>query len=124
VQLGDGRQRMPMISLGDYLRVVAWAVSNEDAQGAYNLAIPSPASNAEFTTVLAQALSRPRFLRAPAGVLRKGLGELAEQLVGDLYAVPRRLTEAGFVFEAPDVASAVRAALAGVTVPGIPAADL
>ena len=44
-------------------------------------------------------------------MLRTALGELAEQLVGDMYVVPRRLTEHGFVFGAPDVASTVAAAL-------------
>ena len=43
--------------------------------------------------------------------MRLGLGELAEQLVGDIWAVPERLTEAGFVFTAPDVRAVIQAAL-------------
>jgi uncharacterized protein len=97
-KLGDGRQRMPMISLEDYLRVVQWAVENDQARGRYNVTIPQTTTNAEFTDALAE-------------LVRLGLGELAEQLVGDIWAVPRRLTEAGFVFTAPDVRSTIRAAL-------------
>ncbi len=111
--LGDGRQRMPMISLRDYLDFVLWAAAEPAAAGPYNLTIPEPTTNAEFSDVLARELHRPRFLTAPGAALRLPLGELAEQLLGDLNAVPRRATEQGFVFDAPDVTATVRAALAG-----------
>lgn len=111
--LGDGRQRMPMISLEDFLRFVLWAADSSEPTGPYNLTIPEPTTNAEFSDVLARELKRPRLLRMPAPLLRIPLGELAEQLVGDLNAVPRRLVDQGFVFEAPDVTSTVRSALVG-----------
>ena len=47
--------------------------------GPYNLTIPEPTTNAEFTDALARALHRPWFLAAPEVVLRTALGELAEQ---------------------------------------------
>ena len=109
--LGDGPQRMPMISLEDYLRFVIWAAETDRASGPYNLTIPEPTTNAEFSDILAAELHRPRFLRAPAALLRLPLGELAEQLVGDINAVPRRALEQGFAFVAPDVRTTVRAAL-------------
>ena len=109
--LGEGKQRMPMISLEDLLRFVVWAAKNETASGPYNLTIPEPTTNVEFSDVLASELRRPRLLRAPAPVLRLALGELAEQLVGDMNVVPRRCLEQGFRFAAPDVRATVRAAL-------------
>jgi uncharacterized protein len=109
--LGDGSQRMPMISLRDYLAVVHWAASNEQASGPYNLTIPQPATNAEFTDALAAALHRPRFLFAPASIIRTALGELAGQLVGDMYAIPKRLTDSGFVFSDPTVDDVIASAL-------------
>ena len=109
--LGDGAQRMPMISLEDYLRFLGWAAENEEVSGPYNLTIPEPTTNAEFSDTLAAELHRPRFLRAPAALLRAPLGELAEQLVGDMFVVPRKALEQGFVFVAPDVRTTVRAAL-------------
>jgi uncharacterized protein len=110
-KLGDGGQRMPMISLADYLRAVVWLAEHDAADGPFNLTIPTPATNAEFTDALARALHRPNLLTAPAGVLRAALGEIAEQLLGDNYVVPQRLTEAGFTFLAPDVESTVGIAL-------------
>jgi uncharacterized protein (TIGR01777 family) len=109
--VGSGRQWMPMISLEDYLGVTLWAATTPAAAGAYNLTIPEPTTNAEFTDVLARALRRPRLLKAPAFVLRRALGELAEQLVGDCWAVPARLTGDGYVFRAPDVHATVASAL-------------
>ena len=54
--LGDGSQRMPMISLRDYLDVVHWASITQHASGPYNLTLPQPTSNAEFSDALAIAL--------------------------------------------------------------------
>lgn len=109
--LGDGRQWMPMISLEDYLQVVEWVADHPEPAGPYNLTIPQPATNAEFSDAFAAALHRPRFLAAPRFVVRSALGELAEQLVGDIHAVPDRLTQGGFAFSAPDVRSTIDSAL-------------
>jgi uncharacterized protein len=109
--LGDGGQRMPMISLRDYLGVVQWAAATDGASGPYNLTVPQPTTNAEFADALAAALHRPRFLQIPAGIMRTALGELAGQLVGDMYAVPKRLIGDGFVFADPTVEDVVRSAL-------------
>lgn len=110
-KLGDGRQRMPMVALEDFLRAVVWAAENEQAAGPYNLTIPDPTTNAEFSDALAAALGRPRVLAAPAFVMRRALGQLAEQLVGDLYVVPERLLAGGYRFVAPDVRSTIASAL-------------
>jgi len=109
--LGDGTQRMPMISLRDYLGVVQWAATTEQASGPYNLTLPQPTTNAEFSDALAAALHRPRFLRVPTPIIRTALGELAGQLVGDVYAIPERLTGDGFVFSDPAVTDLVASAL-------------
>jgi len=109
--LGDGSQRMPLISLDDYLGVVQWSASTEVASGAYNLTIPEPATNAEFTDALAAQLGRPRLLRAPAAVLRAALGELSGQLLNDLWLVPERLQRDGYRFYYPDVGSTIASAL-------------
>ena len=101
-----------MISQQDYLGVVQWAAATPTASGPYNATIPQPATNAEFTEALAQAVARPCFLRAPGSVLRRALGEQAEQLLGDMYILPKRLTDQGFRFTDPDATSTVASALA------------
>lgn len=114
-KLGTGRQRMAMISRHDWLRAVLFllrtAHTDQQASGPYNLTIPEPPTNAEFSRTLARLLgSRIRF-GAPAPVLRAALGELAEQLVGSQHLVPGALTDAGFSFDGPDVESTLRLAL-------------
>ena len=110
-RLGDGRQRMPMISLPDYLGVLLWTARNNATNGAYNVTIPEPTTNAEFTAALARILGRPSVLRVPGFVLRTALGELAEQLLGDMYVLPKRLVAEGFLFEGTDVESTLGLAL-------------
>jgi NAD dependent epimerase/dehydratase family enzyme len=100
-----------MISLEDYLGVTLWAATTPTASGPYNLTIPQPTTNAEFTQALASALHRPRLLKAPAFVLRRALGELSEQLVGDCWVLPQQLTADGYVFAAADVEQTIAAAL-------------
>jgi uncharacterized protein len=90
---------------------VQWAAATYGASGPYNLTLPQPTTNAEFADALAAAVHRPRFLQIPAGIMRTALGELAGQLVGDMYAVPQRLTGDGFVFTDPTVEDVVRSAL-------------
>jgi len=109
--LGDGKQRMPMITLGDFLRVVRWAAETPAASGPYNVTIPEPTTNAMFSDALADAVGRQRRLGAPAVLLRTAMGELAEQLLGDMYVIPKRLLDAGFSFTAPDVRTTIRRAL-------------
>jgi uncharacterized protein (TIGR01777 family) len=110
-KLGDGRQHMPLIQLTDYLRFILWAAENPEASGPYNLTLPDPATNAEFTDDLAQQLRRPRLFSAPKLVLTTVLGDFADQLLGDVWLVPQRAVDQGFTFLAPDVHTAVRFSL-------------
>jgi uncharacterized protein (TIGR01777 family) len=110
-RLGTGRQRMPVISLHDWLRAVLFLMSGSAPAGPYNLTIPQPPTNAEFTNALAEALHTKARLSAPGVILRTALGELAEQLVADQYVVPRALLDRGFVFDGPDITSTLRLAL-------------
>ena len=99
--LGDGNQRMPMISLVDYLGVVRWAATDEHAHGPYNLTIPGADHQRGVHRRPRAALHRPRLLKAPAAVLRAALGELADQLLDDMWVLPQRLIEDGYVFALP-----------------------
>ncbi len=110
-KLGDGTQRMAMISLHDWLRAVVWMIETRPGAGPYNLTIPEVATNADFTQALAHALHRPAVLGAPGIVLRRALGELSQQLLGDISVLPRAATDQGFTFAGHDVNSCVEIAL-------------
>jgi len=99
-KLGSGHQWWSWVSLQDAARAFAFAVENEHAHGALNLAAPYPVTNAEFTRTLGRVLHRPTLLAVPAFVLRALAGEMAEEmLLASQRVIPKRLLDAGFNFE-------------------------
>ncbi|MER5353041.1 TIGR01777 family oxidoreductase [Kitasatospora sp. NPDC002551] len=110
-RLGDGRQYWSFISLADEVAALRFLIDREDVSGPVNLTAPEPVTNAELTRALGRALRRPTPFPVPRAVLDAVLGELAVEVVGSHRVVPRRLLDAGFRFEHPDVDAAVRAAL-------------
>lgn len=110
-RLGDGRQRMPMVSLRDWVGGVAHVVEH-DVAGPVNVTCPRPPTNAEFTDELAGQVGRRSMLAVPSPAIRLGAGRLSPELLSSVDARPDVLTAAGYEFRDPDVAAILRAALA------------
>ncbi|MFY0405604.1 TIGR01777 family oxidoreductase [Solicola sp. PLA-1-18] len=110
-RIGSGKQYFPIITRTDWVRAAIFLATNPETSGPYNLTAPVDATNAEFTHVLGEALHRPTLFPVPGLPLRVGLGELSGELLGSKRAYPRRLLDAGFVFEHGDLETLVRAAL-------------
>jgi uncharacterized protein len=110
-RLGSGHQYMGMLTLADWVSAVRFVVERPDCHGPYNLTLPEPPTNAEFTQALGAALKRPTPVPVPAFALRTILGGFSVELLDGLRILPRRLLDAGFRFSSPDVTSAVAAAL-------------
>lgn len=106
-RLGTGRQWMPWIHLRDQVALIDFALHNPEARGAFNACAPEPVRNAEFTRCLAHTLGRPAFMSVPETVLRVGLGELSELLLGGQRASPERLKKEGFVFGFDELSKAL-----------------
>jgi uncharacterized protein (TIGR01777 family) len=112
-RLGDGRQWMSWIALHDLVRVIEHAIADENLAGPINAAAPQAVTNAEFTKALGAAVSRPTIFPLPAFVIRLLFGEMGERLLLEGQRVrPRRLLDAGFVFEAPTLERGLALALA------------
>ncbi|MCS7173986.1 MAG: TIGR01777 family oxidoreductase [Armatimonadetes bacterium] len=113
-RLGRGDQVLSWIALVDYVRAVEFLLQRQDLHGPVNLTAPKPVTNAEFTATLARILRRPAPFRIPAFALRLAFGrELAEEVfLAGQRVVPRRLWEAGFRFDLPELEGALRAVLA------------
>jgi uncharacterized protein (TIGR01777 family) len=109
--MGDGRQWMSWIAREDHVRLVAWLLARDDAQGAYNVTAPAPVRNREFADTLAATLHRPALLTMPAPVLRLLFGEMAGLLLGGQRVLPARAQAEGFAFMHPTLAQALRAIL-------------
>lgn len=113
-RLGDGRQWMPWIQVGDVARALRTLLDAPAGSlaPAYNLTAPKPVTNAEFTKALGRALRRPTAFPVPGFALRLLFGEMADALLlSGQRAVPRRLLEAGFEFRHSDLDRALAAVL-------------
>jgi len=108
-RLGAGRQWMSWITPDDLCSMYECAVTDNTWRGAYNAVAPEPATNAEFTSVLAQVLRRPAVLPVPKVVLRAIFGEMADEtLLASTRALPARLQGARFIWRQPQLERALR----------------
>jgi hypothetical protein len=107
---GDGRQWISWVHRDDVVAVVEKAIGDATMQGVYNLTVPEPATMAQMASAIGMALGRPSWLRVPSFVLRLLLGEMADELIlNGQRVLPKRLAEAGFSFQHPELSEAVKA---------------
>ncbi|MGK0200366.1 MAG: hypothetical protein ACI91J_003656 [Yoonia sp.] len=111
--VGNGRQWWSWIGLQDTVKAIAFLLENEGLRGPINLVSPNPATNREFTKTLGHVLRRFTLFPLPAVVARIALGEMAkETLLASTRVRPKRLLEAGFEFDHPELEDALRTELA------------
>jgi uncharacterized protein (TIGR01777 family) len=109
--VGSGRQGISWIHEHDMNRLFVRAIEDEQMSGAYIATAPNPVSNAEFMRELRRALRMPIGLPAMSWMVRAAAPLLRtdpELALFGRYCVSRRLREAGFDFQFPDVRSALR----------------
>jgi uncharacterized protein len=110
--LGNGKQWMPWVHVADLARLYVHAADTPSITGPMNAVAPNPVRNSEFTKALGRQLHRPAFMPAPYLGLRLLFGEFAQVLFASQRVIPRVAVETGFVFQYPDIASALREILA------------
>ena len=110
-RMGSGSHYLSWISLTDEVGAIAFLLASEGLSGPFDLTSPNPVTNATYTAALARAVRRPALLSVPAPVLRLAAGELAEEILADVRALPRRLLDAGYDFRYPDIDAALAAEL-------------
>lgn len=107
--LGDGRQYWSWITLDDVIGVIQHALVHEPVAGPVNGVAPTPATNTEFTRVLARVLRRPAILPVPRFAARLLMGEMADALLfASARVVPKALDSTGYRFQFPELESALR----------------
>jgi uncharacterized protein (TIGR01777 family) len=79
--LGNGLQFMSWIHRDDLVRLIAHAITDPALVGPLNATAPNPATNRQFSKALAKAVHRPLWFRAPAGLLRVLMGDMAQELL-------------------------------------------
>jgi uncharacterized protein len=116
---GSGRQGLSWIHLEDEVEAIRFLMDYEGIEGPVNLCAPNPVSNRQFAEAVGRVMNRPSIFPVPGIVLRTLLGEVSDTVLLGQYAVPRRLTDAGYEFQFPDIDTALED-LIGVesTLPG------
>jgi uncharacterized protein (TIGR01777 family) len=106
--LGRGDQYMSWIALYDLTRVIRFVADHEPLHGVVNTTTPGAVTNRQFTKQLGGKLGRPTILPVPVAALKLAMGEMAGPLLLEGANVwPKRLLEAGFQFETPDLPAAL-----------------
>lgn len=112
--VGSGKQGFSWISLPDEVKAIRFLLKKTRLQGVFNLTAPEPVTMKTFCRKLGRVMGRPAWTFVPGFVLKLALGQMAEEaLLSGQKVIPKRLSEAGFQFEHPDVESALRAILVG-----------
>lgn len=106
--LGSGRQPAPWIHLADALGLIRFALAHPALQGAVNAVAPDTPSQEGFCRALAQSFGRRIYLRMPGAPLRWLMGEMATLLLDGQNLVPRAALQAGYRYEHPTLAGALR----------------
>jgi uncharacterized protein (TIGR01777 family) len=108
--LGSGKQWFSWISLEDELAAIKFLMESENISGVFNLTAPKPVTIKEFCVTLGRILKRPCWFKVPGFALRLALGEMAdEMLLSGQKILPKRLLDAGFKFNNPDLEKTLRA---------------
>ncbi len=106
--LGSGAMWMSWIHLDDVVSAIRFVMDHPEITGPVNAVAPNPVTNRAFTQVLGRVLGRPTILPVPAPVLRLALGEMADELLlSSLRGTPKRLEEAGYAFNYPELEPAL-----------------
>jgi uncharacterized protein len=96
--IGSGKQWFSWIHINDVVGIFQFAIDNEDVDGIFNAASPSPVKMKEFARTLGKVMHRPSMMKVPGVALRLILGEAADAVLGGVHVVPKRTIEAGYKF--------------------------
>ena len=111
-RLGSGKQYWSWIALPDVINALQFCLNLSELAGPVNFVAPDEVTNLEFTKTLGKVLSRPTCLPVPAWGVKTAFGEMGQELMlTSARVIPKKLTEAGFQFQYPQLEDAFRSVL-------------
>jgi uncharacterized protein len=109
VYFGNGRQWVSWIHRDDLCHIFIWALENPTISGTFNAVAPTPISNFDLTKAISTAKGGGYLmLPTPSFVLRLGMGEMADVVLGSTRVSSQKIENQGFVFRFPDALSALK----------------
>lgn len=111
-RLGSGKQYWSWIALPDVINALQFCLNHSELAGPVNFVAPDEVTNLEFTKTLGKVLSRPTCLPVPAWGVKTAFGEMGQELMlTSARVIPKKLSEAGFQFQYPQLEDAFRSVL-------------
>ncbi|NWL28675.1 TIGR01777 family protein [Paenarthrobacter ureafaciens] len=110
--MGPGTQKFSWIHVEDLFRSVMFIHAKPGLVGAVNAASPNPVDNRELMGLVRVSLDVPFGIPTPAWLLEVGavlIRTQTELVLKSRWVEPRKLLDAGFVFEYPSLAGALSA---------------
>lgn len=106
-RFANGKQGFSWMHLTDWVAAIRFLMEKEDVLGAVNLVAPKYPTQAEFSKALDKALGRKNLFIIPKFALDIIFGERSILFWGGQKVVPKKLLDAGFVFQFPDLQGAL-----------------
>jgi len=108
MQIGDGQQWMSWIHRDDLISIILFAMNKSTINGPINGTAPNPVTNRIFTDLLNLHFNTFLKINFPKKLLSLVVGELADEvLITGQKVIPSKLEDSGFVFEYPQLSSAL-----------------
>ena len=108
-KVGSGKQYISWVAIDDVVSAIKLALNDASLRGPLNIVSPNPVTNEVFTKTLGHVLSRPTALAMPAFAVRLAFGEMAdEMLLTSQRVIPKKLNDAGYAFQQPELEGALR----------------
>ena len=107
--IGNGKQIVSWIHIDDLVRAILFAMENENMEGVYNAVAPNPSSNKELILKIAEKNRGKSFIaiHAPSFALKIIFGEMINEILKSTTVSSVKLQQAGFIFQYPDIESAI-----------------
>jgi uncharacterized protein (TIGR01777 family) len=107
-RLGGGQQWMSWIHIADVVGIIFKVIEDATITGPVNVTAPNPVRNRLSTKTLGRVLHRPTVFSVPSFVLRRLVGELADELLlTGQKVLPKKITAHGYQFLHPSLRSAI-----------------
>ena len=105
--IANGNQCFSWVHLKDLVRSVNFIINDSKASGVYNITAPEPIPQKIFGKALAVSLRRPFLVPLWEWQLKLLFGSGSKILTESISVIPKRLLQEGFVFDYPDISSAM-----------------
>lgn len=106
--LGSGKQVVSWIHIDDLVRLFMYALETSSMEGVYNAVAPNPVTNKELVLEIAKKSGRSFIpIHVPVFALKIRLGEMSIEVLKSATVSSEKIQQAGFIFQYPDVNSAI-----------------